>query len=397
MSLVPYAFIFFVIYGVGYPLYVYVLLVLNKTNRELAMEDQLVRAQQLPNTREDNPNCYEFRKRYAKLYYQFKPDYYYWGLVTLARKFAFAVCELMLRSNAAFQLCSVQLIMFAAYVAQVRCHPYMSTSEFPGVCKHFEKEIAEMDGEKERKAQAQQMLASSSSRRGTVGPGADAKRKKVRMGRSASVLRDDLMHGKISAETMTAAASSYLWNWNQVEANLLMACVLISVFGVMFETEYVQPGTYWYEALGNLVLALIIISLVYYMIVFWSEVMVKLCPASCQDRCLGCNLCTRPGAARKKIEGLSEVELQDAYGATENPLAGAGGANSIEMTGMNPMSMSMMGPNAMRMADGSVDASGGHIKKAAELNDLVRRQQRELEELKKKIATDNNAEPEKVR
>ena len=43
-----------------------------------------------------------------------------------------------------------------------------------------------------------------------------------------------------------------------------MSCVLVSVFGVMFETEYVQPGTYWYELLGNLVLVLVIVSLVYY-------------------------------------------------------------------------------------------------------------------------------------
>ena len=40
-----------------------------------------------------------------------------------------------------------------------------------------------------------------------------------------------------------------------------MSCVLVSVFGVMFETEYIEPGTYYYEALGNLVLVVISTSL----------------------------------------------------------------------------------------------------------------------------------------
>ena len=70
-----------------------------------------MRAQELPDTRENNPNCYDFRKRYGKLYYQFKPEYWYWGLVILARKFMFAWCELMLRTNATFQLCAVLLVI----------------------------------------------------------------------------------------------------------------------------------------------------------------------------------------------------------------------------------------------------------------------------------------------
>ena len=100
------------------------------------------------------------------MYYQYKPEYYYWGLVTLARKFAFAVCELMLRSNAAFQLCAVQLVMFTAYVVQVRCQPFMSTSEFPKVVAKYHDHIKAMEEEHRRIEEAmRESVAKASEKR----------------------------------------------------------------------------------------------------------------------------------------------------------------------------------------------------------------------------------------
>ena len=58
-SLVGPATIFFCIYGLGYPIFVWWLLVVQAENKKLAMEDQIVRAQGLKNTRENNPNCCE--------------------------------------------------------------------------------------------------------------------------------------------------------------------------------------------------------------------------------------------------------------------------------------------------------------------------------------------------
>ena len=55
-------------------------------------------------TRLTNPHCYDFRKRYSKLYYQFKPDQYYWILVVISRKFLIAVTSLLFRKNTSFQV-----------------------------------------------------------------------------------------------------------------------------------------------------------------------------------------------------------------------------------------------------------------------------------------------------
>ena len=44
--------------------------------------DQLMRAQEIGTSKESNP-FWHIRKRYSKLYYQFKPKYYYWVVVII--------------------------------------------------------------------------------------------------------------------------------------------------------------------------------------------------------------------------------------------------------------------------------------------------------------------------
>jgi hypothetical protein len=60
------------------------------------------------------------RKRYSRVYYQFKPRYWYWMLVILSRKFCIATIKLMFVRNPFFQLCALMFVLFIAYTAQVR-------------------------------------------------------------------------------------------------------------------------------------------------------------------------------------------------------------------------------------------------------------------------------------
>ena len=77
-----------VVYTVGYPALVALVLA---RNRELVMEDQLLRAKGVGNDRLTNPHAYEFRKRWGGLYYQFKPDAYFWIVLIVLRKFLIAL------------------------------------------------------------------------------------------------------------------------------------------------------------------------------------------------------------------------------------------------------------------------------------------------------------------
>jgi hypothetical protein len=70
LTLMPWAIISCVVYIAGYPLAV---LWVIWRHRELIMEDQLLRAKGVGDDRLTNPNAYQIRKRYSRLYYQFKP------------------------------------------------------------------------------------------------------------------------------------------------------------------------------------------------------------------------------------------------------------------------------------------------------------------------------------
>ena len=45
-----------------------------------------------------------------------------------------------------------------------------------------------------------------------------------------------------------------------MEATLLFSSVMICLFGVMFSSEYFEPGTYSYNTLGALTFAVVVIS-----------------------------------------------------------------------------------------------------------------------------------------
>lgn len=50
-------------------------------NREIIMTDQILRAKGSGLDRLTNPVAYDFRRRYGRSYYQFRPDYaYFWIL-----------------------------------------------------------------------------------------------------------------------------------------------------------------------------------------------------------------------------------------------------------------------------------------------------------------------------
>jgi hypothetical protein len=95
----------------------------------LIKQDQLLRAAETGNTTETNKDAYHIRKRYAQMYYHFRPGKIYWIIYILIRKGSIAIVGLMLKSVTAVQLSVTTLILFWSYVLQVKHNPYMSTSQ----------------------------------------------------------------------------------------------------------------------------------------------------------------------------------------------------------------------------------------------------------------------------
>ena len=114
------------VYTLGYPLMVFLIL---RSNKRLVKEDQLLRTLETGDTPGSNKYAYHIRRRYHKLYYHFKPGKWYWIVIIIARKAGIVVAGLMFRANPGFQLSLILLVLFTAYVFQVKHQPYMSTAQ----------------------------------------------------------------------------------------------------------------------------------------------------------------------------------------------------------------------------------------------------------------------------
>ena len=66
-----------------------------------------------------NPHALWLRRSYGRVYYQFKPSYYFWVLAIIGRKFGISTAALIFRLNSSLQLAMVMLVLFLAYAAQV--------------------------------------------------------------------------------------------------------------------------------------------------------------------------------------------------------------------------------------------------------------------------------------
>jgi hypothetical protein len=120
--LAPMGMVFGCLYGIGIPLiFTYIVY----RNRNIITNDQVLRALGTGSCRETNPKYYEFRKRYYKLYYRFKPKFHYWGQVILLRKFLVVLCTVFLKSNPTLQATCALMILFISYSVHIRALPYL--------------------------------------------------------------------------------------------------------------------------------------------------------------------------------------------------------------------------------------------------------------------------------
>ena len=56
----------------------------------------------------------------CRMYYHFRPDYWFWIVIILGRKLMIAVTALMFNKNPAFQMAIALLVLFICYALQVR-------------------------------------------------------------------------------------------------------------------------------------------------------------------------------------------------------------------------------------------------------------------------------------
>ena len=205
------------------------------------------------------------------MYMNFKPKYFYWMLVILARKFGVVFSALMFRGNPAFQLAVILIVIFTSFTLQVSVRPYMSPGEFPVVVKELNDNSKLADEDPERYGKDREMYRK-------VG---ECMRIQAEMARKERMHRHKMGAGfwdaskdQARAHDARSATEKYFFDVNAVEATLLGCCIIISLSGIMFQSgEYVtRPDLAWQ---GNFIIALCFVvifgSIVYYLLVFVNE------------------------------------------------------------------------------------------------------------------------------
>jgi len=238
-----------------------VLLIIRK-NKDKIKEDQLLRAKGLGDTRETNPNCYDFRKRYHKLYYYFKPGKQYWIFYIILRKFWIAFAALIFRSNPTFQLAFILLILFVSYAMQVRNKPYMSKVEARSIVDHM-KDKAEAEGN----SRTQEIVSNVEN----------VERKKARADRRIKMqqFKGANVDAAVAKQEIIDEAKEYFFDYNTVEATLLGCAILVCLAGIMFESGHFtgRDDLSWQrDLITYLTILVIFFSILYYVVVVVSEI-----------------------------------------------------------------------------------------------------------------------------
>jgi hypothetical protein len=221
LTLLPVALAGLGFYSLGYPFFMWRLLTRNK---ELIYEDQLLRAKGTGNDRLSNPNALDFRRKYGRSYFQFRPRWYWWILVIVARKFCIACVAVIFSSSVGFQMASCLMIMFLAYTLQVQVRPYMCSDDYDPELKAFKAAVA-----------AQDPLA---LRLKATMDGIESRGRKRTPARS--VLAVISAGGKIDRRALMRAVGSWVFNYNTVEAVMSFCAVIVCLSGLMYQAEMSQ-------------------------------------------------------------------------------------------------------------------------------------------------------------
>jgi len=137
----------------------------------------------------------DVRRKFRKIYEDFRPACYYWSIVLMGRKFAFALTTLMLNETPSLQAAIAIGLLFVSYSLQMNMQPYLGRSSVP--------------------------LARFANSGTTLA----FKRRVLRKGRAFRKL----------ARVAATESAQYIFNYNRLEAILLSSSIFVLLSGLIFE------------------------------------------------------------------------------------------------------------------------------------------------------------------
>ena len=228
LMLLPVAVVAICAISVGFPICIFFLL---RWKKNAIKEDQYLRALEIEPLQSTNPVAFFNRLKYHKMYYHFKPGKVYWITFIIARKGLISMAGLVFRANPGFQLAFVLLVLFWAYVMQVKHQPFMSSVERQKVVAEHKAKVEAGDSlhiklaarieEAQRHVKEREVRGNQKSAKSWQGAMQKADKKK----------------GERAAKQ-----KKYFWNYNTVEQVLLSCLILVCVGGIMFESDRFQDN-----------------------------------------------------------------------------------------------------------------------------------------------------------
>jgi hypothetical protein len=262
VRVLPAALVFLIFYCIGFPAVVVYIFYKKQKNIH---EDQYLRAHGRGMHPISNRN-YEFRQRFSRLYYQYKPNCYWWIVVIVVRKFAICFAGVALRTSATFQLCFALVVMFTAFVMQVVYQPFLGIKERGHLLTRENIKTIEHEQKRLRAMLVIQRLMDNDIQ----GDDLAFQTQQAQQDKIASLTTE-----RDAIELIVHRKNKWYFNENNIELTLLGASVLVPLAGIMFNSRYLErPGTdLTKKAITYTVIVIISTSVVYFLVVVIHAVM----------------------------------------------------------------------------------------------------------------------------
>jgi len=292
LFLLPFAAFALAIYVIGVP--VASLWWLWK-NKEVVTYDQMLRAQLTGDEKTTNPN-FNFRNTWKALYMNYRPGTWYWEFVICIRKFLIAFVSLMFRATPTFQLAMALLVLFIAYVAQVRMLPYLShsvASETTTMHRRLvlEGNVLHTKIDEEMKSRAAYYKRTSVSKtngssNSLVGKpikkkiGSDGPMNEVDLFYTAhrSRFENQLLEGR--SVILKNGIANFVFDYNTAEAVLLSSAILVNLAGISFDSTRFANGANKgeYESLAYAIIVVLFFSIIYWLLALGLDILLISAP-----------------------------------------------------------------------------------------------------------------------
>ena len=292
LFLLPFAAFALAIYVIGVP--VASLWWLWK-NKEVVTYDQMLRAQLTGDEKTTNPN-FNFRNTWKALYMNYRPGTWYWEFIICIRKFLIAFVSLMFRATPTFQLAMALLVLFIAYVAQVRMLPYLShsvASETTTMHRRLvlEGNVLHAKIDEEMRSRAAYYKRTSVSKTQGSSNALSGKPNKKKIGSDGPMNEVDLFYtahrSRFENQLLEGRSvilkngiANFIFDYNTAEAVLLSSAILVNLAGISFDSTRFANGANKeeYNSLAYAIIVVLFLSIIYWLLALGLDILLISAP-----------------------------------------------------------------------------------------------------------------------